>query len=91
MKAGKDFSGFGITNVGEMNPAAEFECYSVEDVYNITNRVAGNHAFVLQVSTFKGEPRFIFAYVEPLLQRHVIEKLCEHFKRHLVDYYGDCL
>jgi NRPS condensation-like uncharacterized protein len=91
MKEGKNFSGFGITNVGEMNPAAEFECYSVEDVYNITNRVAGNHAFVLQVSTFKGEPRFIFAYVEPLLQRHVIEKLCEHFKRHLVDYYGDCL
>ena len=89
MKTGNDFSGFAITNTGEMNPSAKFECFSVEDVYNITNRVGGNNAFVLQVSSFKGEPRFIFAYVDPLLHKNVFEVLCKHFKRHLANYYED--
>ncbi len=91
MKVGGNFSGFAITNTGEMNPSEEFECFSVEDVYNITNRVGGNHAFVLQVSTFKGEPRFIFSYVDPLLQKSKFDQLCKHFKRHLASYYEDFL
>ncbi len=86
-KSEQSFNGFGITNIGEMNPTAAFERFSIEDIYNLTNRVAGNHAFVLQVSTFRGEPRFIFTYVDQLLRKEVLEKICDDFKRHLADYY----
>lgn len=80
-------SGIGITNTAEMSPSCSSTHFKVTDVYNITNRVLGNVALVLQVSTFREEVRFMFAYVAPLLKKEMAERVRHHFMEHLKNYY----
>ena len=86
-KQSHSFNGFGITNLGKVDLTGSHKHFSLQGNYSLTNRLAGNYAFALQVSEFRDQVEFIYAYVQPLLDREAMERLSDAFNGHLADYY----
>jgi hypothetical protein len=86
MKEKTDFNGFGITNLGNVDFRMRFNNFSLLDSYVLTNRVAGNYAFALQIGEFRGGVRFIYGYAHPLVDGRCIGRISEAFNRNLLEY-----
>lgn len=73
------FSGFGITNLGQVPLRCAWREFEVVDYLPLAKRVAGNHAFALHVAEFRCETSFHFVYTEPLMDARVMAAVADRF------------
>lgn len=74
------FTGFGISDIGDITPELKTDALPISNASIMTNRVLGNAAFVLQVSQFMAHLTCRFVAVEHLLTAEQFTRLCSRFE-----------